>query len=466
MLKTNDSIGLSTASYQPQPQAATFVTQPLVNDERRGSTATTTNMTYRDSTFSSCPSVATGLTSTSEISLVLTGRRLHTESRSSSFFSKASPRSSIASSAPSPHFFLYRTISSNSAGQFDELRESANHHVPNVPKLDPLRSHPVQTFFGMDLGSPHAAVIIDQVVKMGHLAQERRAHAKPFVDGATSSFDKALLLAATTTAAMDLTPIKETPSDDGHSSCQKMQLDGLPSADTEACTASDSDGKELPDTGLTFRSAPTTPDSIDRLSAIILTDGQTSRDLTPATSVANVSDMSGMVSSSHTDDTDDSLSDITEYTEESLFEAVEAFGPGLSNPLMLSIIMSFKDEVLRLVLARINFLLGDGNGTTQHTNGEPSGSSRGASSSTNSLQNQASANQRNGSRKRGLDGGRGGSEEDNGDDRSKRIRAPAAGPSDLELRYSRLACPFYKRYPEMKWKGACCHGFPSVHRIK
>jgi hypothetical protein len=173
------------------------------------------------------------------------------------------------------------------------------------------------------------------------------------------------------------------------------------------------------------------------------------------------------VLSPQSEESDDSLSDITDYTEESLFEAVGAFGPDLSNPLMLSIILTFKDEVLRLVLARINSILGDGHGIAHHNNGESSGSPSGASSSNDSLQSQNLPGQRNGPRKRVLEHDRDGSREDEDDDRGKRTKPTLTMPSDLEMRYSRLACPFFKRYPGTKWKGACCGpGFTTVHRIK
>jgi hypothetical protein len=451
----------SSTAHQSEPQAVTSSPQPFKNDERRGSTATTTNLTYRDSVFSSCPSVATGLTSPSEISLVLTAsQRIHSASRSSSFFSKASPRSSIASSVPSPHSILHRAMSSNSAGRFEETHDLAKHPLPDVPRADPLRSHP--TFFGMDIGNVQNAVIIDQVVKMGHLAQERRVNSKPF-------FDKAqLLVAPTPSAPNDLTTIKETASDDGASSDRKLQLHGHGSTLTQHPNISDSHQNETLESTVVCRSTPGTPESTDRLSDTMTTGDKTSQNHTPATSVTVSSDMSmGEVASPQSDESDDSLSDITDYTEESLFEAVEAFGPGFANPLLLSIILTFKDDVLRLVLARITAMLGDDNGATQHNNGESSGSSTGPSSSDGCSQNQNPASQRNHPRKRELDGNRDGSGEDDGDDRGKRTKPSLAIPSDLEMRYSRLACPFFKRFPETKWKGACCGpGFPTVHRIK
>lgn len=447
--------------------------EPLTNDERRGSTATTTNLTYRDSTFSTCPSVATGLTSPSEISLALTtGRRLRGESRSNSFFSKASPRSSIASSSPSPQFFISRTLSSNSNGLFEDAQELVKHPLPNVPRIDPLRSHP--TFMGMDLGNVQNAVTFDQVVKMGHIAQERRVSPKPYVDATILPYDKALLLGgASASAPKDLAPITETASDDGASSARKMQLHGSESTRTENCNTSDSNETGTSENEIASPSLPGSPESSSRVcDSVVGTVGghQSSQNLTPATSVTGVSDTSmGDALTPQSEESDDSLSDITDYTEDSLFEAVEAFGPGLSNPLVLSIILTFKDEVVRLVLARITSMLGDGHGNTQHNNGESSGPSSGVSSSNGSLQNNGPASHGNGTRKRALDGDRHGSreDEDEDDDRNKRTKPTLEIPSDLEMRYRRLACPFFKRYPATKWNGACCGpGFTTVHRIK
>lgn len=341
--------------------------------------------------------------------------------------------------------------------------------MPNVPKIDPLRSHP--TFLNMDLGNVQNAVIIDQMVKMGHIAQERRVGQKAHVDATTLPYDKSPLLGAVSASApTDLAPITETASDDGASSARKMQLHGLEPTQADNRIASNIDEKVTPVCDVVCQSSPGTPESADCLSDTLVTSNQSSRNLTPATSVVAVSDMSmNDAPSPQSEESDDSLSDITDYTEESLFEAVEAFGPGLSNPLLLSIIMTFKDEVLRLVLARVTSILGDGHGATQHNNGESSAPSSGASSSNGSRQNHDSGDQhqRNRTRKRVLDGDQDGSKGDEDDDRGKRSKPTLAIPSDLETRYSRLACPFFKRYPGTKWKGACCGpGFTTVHRIK
>ena len=444
-----------------EPRAVTSSPQPGKNDERRSSTATSTNMTYRDSVFSSCPSVATGLTSPSEISLVLAaGQRLHIASRSSSFFSKASPRSSIASNAPYPQSLLYRTPSANSAGRFDEAHDLAQNPLPHFPRVDPLRMHP--TLFGMDLENVHNAVVIDQVVKMGHSAQERRVNKKPLFDTAQ------LLVAPSASAPHELTPITETASDDGASCGRKLELHDQEATQTRGCITPTPEGEESPESDVVSRSDPATPESTDRLSDTVLANGKASHNTTPATSVTEASDMTMReMTSPQSEESDDSLSDITDYTEESLFEAVEGLGPGLSNPLMLSIILTFKEDVIRLVLSRVTSMLGDTNGTVPHSDGGNPGSYTGPSSSSNSLQNRASAGRRTHSRKRELDDNRDGSDEEDGDDRGKRPKPAAAIPSDLEMRYRRLACPFFKRYPETKWNRACCSpGFPTVHRIK
>ena len=450
----------STTASRSEPRAVTSSPQPGKNDERRSSTATSTNMTYRDSIFS-CPSVATGLTSPSEISLVLAaGQRVHIASRSSSFFCKPSPRSSIASNAPYPQFILYRSPSANSAGRFDEAHDLAQNPLPNLPMVDPLRMHP--TLFGMDLENAQNAVVIDQVVKMGHSAQERRVNKKPLFDAAQ------LLVAPAASAPNELAPITETASDDGASSGRKLELHDQEPIRTRGCTTPPPKGKEPMESEFVSRSGPATPESTDRLSDTVATKGKASQITTPATSVTQVSDMTMReVASPQSEESDDSLSDITDYTEESLFETVEGFGAGLSTPLMLSIILTFKEDVIRLVLSRVTAMLGDTNGTAPHDNGENSGSSAGPSFSNDSLQNQASASRRHHSRKRELKDNRDGSDEDDGDDRGKRPKPTAAMPSDLEMRYRKLACPFFKRYPEIKWNRACCSpGFPTVHRIK
>jgi hypothetical protein len=268
---------------------------------------------------------------------------------------------------------------------------------------------------------------------------QRRVGPKSHVDATMLPYEKAPLLgAAPASAPTDLASITETASDDGASSGRKMQLHGLESTQAENCTTPNIDEKETSDSGVVCRSIPGTPESGDRLSDTVVAGDGSSRNLTPATSVAEVSDMSmNDALSPQSEESDDSLSDITDYTEESFFEAVEAVGPGLSNPLLLSIILTFKDKVLRLVLARITSILGDGHGITQHNDGESSGPSSGASSSNGSIQNRNPASQRNGTRKRVLDGDQDGSREDEDDDRGKRTKLTLAIPSDLEMRYSR-----------------------------
>ncbi|KAB5549550.1 hypothetical protein GE09DRAFT_177063 [Coniochaeta sp. 2T2.1] len=465
-----DLIGHGRASiYHLQPQGVTSSPQPH-SIHRRDSTATTSHashVSFRDSIFSSCPSAATGLTSPSQISLALTSaRRSKADSRSYSFFSRASPRSSIAPSSPSPQFFLSRTRSFNSLGRQEDLDELVKHPLPNVPDLNGLRSHP--TFLGMDLGNSQAAVIIDQVVKMGHMAQERRVNPRSPVDVGLPPLDKASLFAATTGAVTtDLAPITETASDDGASVNQKMQLDGPERRLTQNCSLPNTDERVILDNATTCRSVPSSPESTDRLSHTITGDSTVDSG-TPETSVAGVSEMSmSDLAQNMNDESDDNLSDITDYTEESLLDAVEAFGPELSNPLLLSIILTFKDDVLHLVLARIKLQLGDDKGITQHTSGRASGSSSGRSPSGGSAQGQTPNSQRSGRRKRELDDSDDGSRDEEDDDRGKRPKPASPMPSDLEVRYTRLACPFFKRYPGTKWKGACCGpGFTTVHRIK
>jgi hypothetical protein len=220
--------------------------------------------------------------------------------------------------------------------------------------------------------------------------------------------------------------------------------------------------------------SPGSPESGDRQSVTMrsvtmVTDGQISRSgsLTPATSVADVSEMTE-APSPQSEDFDDSVSEFTDYTEESLFDAVEAFDPVLFNPLVLSIIMEFNEEVLRLVLARIGELTGSNHGVTYHGNGEPSGSTPSGSTSNVSSQSQGTGGQQRAGQKRRLNEEGEEARDDDENERAKKPKPPTKEPSDPLQKYRKLACPFYKRYPDTKWKYKACYGpgYDTVHRLK
>lgn len=84
---------------------------------------------------------------------------------------------------------------------------------------------------------------------------------------------------------------------------------------------------------------------------------------------------------------------------------------------MLSIILTFKRDVLRLVHARITAMLGDNNWTS----GEASGPSAEPPSSNSTRQTRETTSERNGLRKREHDGDGDESREEEGNDRGKAI---------------------------------------------
>jgi hypothetical protein len=187
--------------------------------------------------------------------------------------------------------------------------------------------------------------------------------------------------------------------------------------------------------------------------------------MTPATSVADPLEAPETTSIDESEEFDDSASEFTDYTDESLFEAVEAFDPALSNPLVLSIIQTFNREVLCLVLARLGELEADAHGIVQHPNDQSgNGSAPSSSASSQSCEN---VNKGRAVRKRRLDKG----EDSNGNDENgkrKRPKAPTKTPSDGLQTYQRLACPFFKRYPDVTWTNKSCYGpgYATVHRHK
>lgn len=641
----------STAEFDQAQQMPPPPIPHAAEHERRDSAATTSNSTNRESIFSTY-TVRTGLTSPSDSTseLSLTNNNPWRPSRTSSYLSKvssSSPRSSIASSVPSPAI-TFRTLSGNSINFVEDYDIIKNPlPIPNLPVqilpvMDRHRSSPVQTVLGLDLRNKQSAIVVDQMVKMGHIAQERRFHSRAPADITITSHGEMMILdlpkpMASPCAINDnLTPIKEAASDDGSSITPKaipdesedvntavllcnspeqivplrereqaklmkvvaqfessdlemtrdsshgsndsgyasildggresttrkkpaerhhMELISPPTpnpnglvvlagpaetpdhtTDIPTCTinirapnsmqqstlpskltlndgihhhgtgakALDNLASELQTlqsdrearnedypTGRAFaleastpthdddeaacQGSPGSPDSEDRQSVTMrsvtmVTDGQRSRggSLTPATSVADVSEMTE-APSLQSEDFDDSVSEFTDYTEESLFEAVEAFDPVLFNPLVLSIIMAFNEDVLRLVLARVGELTGSNHGVTYHGNGEPSGSTPTSSTSNISSQGQGTGGQQRAGRKRPLnDDGDEARDDDEENERGKKPRPPTKEPSDPLQKYRKLACPFRKRYPETKWKYKACYGpgYDTVHRVK
>jgi hypothetical protein len=456
--------------------------------------------------------------------------------------------------------------------------------VPALPVIDPSKPQQAQTILGLDLRNLNSAVVVDQMVKVDHMVQERRLHSRKPPDlsilghGDTMILDLPKPVASPVPIPESLTPIKEVASDDGRitpvpTSAEKEEVadeDIIPSqhpvqvvihtvngSKTSRTTSDDSgyggsmdsssagnqsdkvqpllpagpiaihrvdtscivgigawtmpplptnshtldnivsdvetlrsqveankqgyriDNRCSPEATTTtalplggpIRQNPQSPGSSDQESGTVVADGRTPQgpSMTPATSVADLFEAPGPTSPEEGDEIDDSASEFTDYTDESLFEAVEAFDPSLMNPLVLSIIQAFIEEVLRLVLARLSELEMGVHGMVQHHNGQPGGSSA-PSVSAGSAPSQSRGNVARDRviRKRPLDNGEEDSNDDDENEKRKRPRAAIKKPSDGLQRYRRLACPFYKRYPDIEWKSKSCYGpgYDTVHRHK
>jgi hypothetical protein len=183
--------------------------------------------------------------------------------------------------------------------------------------------------------------------------------------------------------------------------------------------------------------------------------------LTPVTSVANLS-RSDVSPQQDTNDSDDSTSDITDYTEVSWLEAFDETSLSQS---LLALTLDLKEHVETQVMSKVLavFALGDGQDGT--TGGQTPSYGRSSNMCGNGS---SSPHQLSGSRKRAFNGdGIDGSDEDNGDDREKRQKLDAPSQPEATVQRRRLACPFYKQYPQGKWPRAC-HGpgWGTIHRVK
>lgn len=590
----------STLDSGPQPghpqQTSTQPHHRFAERERRDSTATSSRSTNRESIFSTY-TVRTAFTSPSEVSLSSASIRPHRASSHISKLSSPSPRSSMPPTPP-PLACTSRTAPGHSVGILNEVDVSGGAMqgqilttpVPAIPLIDPSKSQQTQIVLGLDLRDPNSAVGVDQLVKMGHMAQERRLQGwkSPILPlnahGNTTNPHVSRPEDSPGGIVETLTPINEVASDDGCSltpvpTCaprtQAADVDlsqsrsPEPAAAVDECPNDYANTFELTERCRTFNGesgygggsksgspsnqsfitqpshlsisgriqlvrtystvddgswamaqqtpkshslhnivnelerlqsqvkvqkqgylldntcsleateamagpVPQTPQSpglSDKETLTVVADSRTSRgpSLTPATSVADRSEAPGMASSDENENIDDSASDFTDYTDESLFEAAEAFDPALRNPLILSIIQDFNKEVIRLVLARLSDLQAGSHAIVQHHDGQSGGGSAPIVFSSNGPpQRRGRAAPQRAARKRPLDNEEDESDDDEQDEKRKKPRGGFNKSVDPLQQPRKLACPFYKRYPGVKWKSKSCYGpgYPTAHRHK
>lgn len=188
---------------------------------------------------------------------------------------------------------------------------------------------------------------------------------------------------------------------------------------------------------------------------------------TPATSRGNVAQLGHPTRD--VSDNDDDMSDVTDHTELSLIEAFEA-SPTPFDPMLLSALMLLKEEAVGRIQQRLQMTTLPAHGTWQHpaepidagsssSSGTPIGCTHRTSPGRSSLTGL----------KRPLDDGdddapgRG----DGGDDERRKRKETASG-TQVDKSLKKLACPFYKRYPNSENLPKACHGpgWQSVHRVK
>ncbi|GAB1316364.1 hypothetical protein MFIFM68171_06574 [Madurella fahalii] len=165
-------------------------------------------------------------------------------------------------------------------------------------------------------------------------------------------------------------------------------------------------------------------------------------------------------------DESDTMSDITSCTESSLVETFQALTTPLT-PQLLSVLICMKEKIDNRITSRLQSVVAHPQGTRQCPAGPSSGFGSSASgflpgdwSSVHGLGGYG------GSRQQPARGGDGhDSEADDGDDDDRNKQSVL----DLGDRSKgRLACVFFKRYPNSeKLSGACLGpGWDSVHRLK
>lgn len=167
-------------------------------------------------------------------------------------------------------------------------------------------------------------------------------------------------------------------------------------------------------------------------------------------------------------DNDDGTSDITEHTDLSLIEAFEAL-PMPFDPVLLSVLVSLKDEVVERVKCKLELMRLQAHGTQQHPSNQASSSRHSSEQNGESTEKPSPRLDSTTYRKRPLSNDEDGDTAGGGDDDGeRRKRKDNALRSTAGERLRKFACPFCKRYPKSENLQKSCHGpgWNSVHRVK
>ncbi len=171
-------------------------------------------------------------------------------------------------------------------------------------------------------------------------------------------------------------------------------------------------------------------------------------------------------------DDDDTMSDVTDHTDLSLIEAFDA-SPTPFDPILLSLLMSLKEEAVDRIRRRLQTMMLQGGGTQQRPMQDNNANSSSSQSHTRNADRISGTIGLPNGRKRALDEDEDEDEDGNpgqggGDDGERKKRRDLTSGTQLGERLRKFACPFCKRYPNSKKLPKSCHGpgWPSVHRVK
>ena len=197
-----------------------------------------------------------------------------------------------------------------------------------------------------------------------------------------------------------------------------------------------------------------------------------SRETSPQESDTSATTVGDLVGSDQTaqdiSDDEDTMSDVTDHTDLSLIEEFDA-SPTPFDPILLSVLISLKEEVVDRIRRRLQTMMLQSAGTQQRPMQDDNSSSSSSQPPSANADKISLTTSLPTGRKRALDEDEGSNPgRGAGDDGEKRKRMDSTSRTRREERLRKFACPFYKRYPDSENLQKACHrsGWGSVHRTK
>ncbi|KAK3346466.1 hypothetical protein B0T25DRAFT_279112 [Lasiosphaeria hispida] len=429
------------------PSATSLSDQfPLSRRDSEGTVGTTTSGTVSDATCSkrfSASTIATSLMMTGASSEILHGqvKRIRPDSRASSYRSGSIPSVRSSAHASNPHAPRHKALPSLSR---DIILNPDETHPP-MPTL-PRQTLPTEDdTTRLPLPPPPWSVL-----EAGTLAQRRRGwytSLDPGIAADSDSVEELQIPVPREAGDGFLSVINEHLSDAGST----MPASGRPSLDRR------SDAHDYLTDGRSFegRQSSEGPSIFER-------------EVSPLESSTSATSLGDLLNHASHDssDVEDTMSDITDHTDISLIEAFEA-SPTPFDPVLLSLLMSLKEEVVDRIKQRLQMMMLQTHGPQQHI-GKPSTSGSNHSEAPAGNTNKATFATAFPSRKRAFEEDADGSPGRRGGDDREKKRKDATSRAQLEERLRKFACPFYKRYPKSENLSKSCQGpgWVSAHRVK